>query len=129
MKALKMVALVGGVAIATLTGAMVATNPKSPNYEEFASQQLVEYLQENVCDKTNQTLGNILQQSCDNFLQEARPQLQTIIAQRTERQNYILFSIYRTNLSVAAFLPAYEFETLGVFSNFHILKAEETSAP
>lgn len=128
MKALKMVALVGGVAIATIAGAMVATNPKSSSYEDFASQQLVEYLQENVCDKANQNFGNILQQSCDNFLQDARPQLENLIAQRTERQDYILFSIYRTNLSVAAFLPAYEFETLGVFSHFHILKAEERSA-
>ncbi len=128
MNTIKMLALGAGVAIAALGGAMVATNPKPSSYEVFAAKQLVAYLQENVCEKANQTLGNLLQASCDDFLRDAQPQLQSIIAQRTERQDYLFFSIYKTNLSVAAFLPAYKFETLGVFHNFRVLKAEPIKA-
>ena len=127
MNVVKSLALAGGVAIAFVAGAMVVTNPKQDSYEEFASQQLVEYLQDNVCDQAQQAFGNILQQSCQSFVQDSKPQLQGIIAQRTERQDYILFSVYTTNLSIAAFLPSYEFETLGVLQNFHILRAEEKS--
>ena len=124
MKPLTIIACITGAALISLGTAMAITNLGPKDYEEFAAEQLSDYLEENFCDRTESSIANILQQPCKDVVKSVQPQLQTIISQGTQRQNYLLFSIYKTELSIASFLPAYEFETVGAFQNFYIYKAE-----
>ncbi|MBD0389868.1 MAG: DUF4359 domain-containing protein, partial [Nostoc sp. C3-bin3] len=52
-------------------------------------------------------------------------QIQEIIARTTERQNYIIFSIYRTDLKISSWIPSYKFETVGAFDQFYTYTAEK----
>jgi hypothetical protein len=125
MKVLKIVAAIGGAAMAVLGVAMALTNPSQDTYEAYAVEQLTTYLKEEACMQVPSVFGNVLQRQCKTFVDTGRPKIQQIIAQTTQRQNFIFFSIYRTNLAIGPVLPVYHFETLGVFQNFYIYQAEQ----
>ena len=99
---------------------LVITNPGQGNYEEYAAKKLNIYLKEDVCPEINQQLRN----PCRILVDFARPQLNLAIANQTQRQNFILFSIYETNLSIPSALPDYYFATLGIFDKFYTYCAE-----
>jgi len=126
MKPLQVVGIAGGAALIGLGAAMAVNNPGQTAYEEFATQELSAYLQENVCTQKESSLGDILQAPCKKLVKSLQPQFQTIIAENTERNNWGLFSIYKTELSLADFVPSYEFGTVGVLGNLYIYKAEES---
>jgi hypothetical protein len=125
MKVLKIVAAIGGAAMVVLGAAMALTNPSQDTYEAYAVEQLTTYLKEEACMEVPSVFGNVLQRQCKTFVDTGRPQIQQIIAQTTQRQNFIFFSIYRTNLAIGPVLPVYHFETLGVFQNFYVYQAEQ----
>ena len=125
MKSLKIITYIGTVAIAGLGVVMAITNPSQANYEKFAMQQLTKYLKKDVCQKAPKVFGDFLQRNCSVLVDSSRPQMQQIIAQTTQKQNFLFFSIYRTDLSINPFIPTYHFETVGVFQNFYIYAAEK----
>ena len=125
MKPLQIVGIAGGAALMGLGAVMAMNNPGRTAYEEFATQELSAYVQENVCTQGESTFGDILQAPCKKVVKSLEPQLHTIIAENTERNNLGLFSIYKTELYLADFLPSYEFGTVGVLGDLYIYKAEE----
>lgn len=125
MKSLKIAGYIGIAALAGIGVALAVTNPNQSAYEQYAVQRLTEYLKVDVCRKAPDALGGLLKRNCSILVDSTRPQLQQIIAQKTRRQNYILFSIYSTDLSINQLLPAYYFESVGAFQNFYTYKAEE----
>ncbi|MER3490856.1 MAG: hypothetical protein C4323_00150 [Mastigocladus sp. ERB_26_2] len=137
MKALTIMAYVGVFGLAALGVAMAKTNPSQVEYEEYAARRLTEYLNTNVCKKNPKFLENVIQFSCRQVVDSAQPQLREIIADSTVRQDFIVFSIYRTDLNVNSLIPAlrldsilpstpgYQFETLGAFNQFYTYKAEQ----
>ncbi len=125
MKVRQVVTAMGGVALVGLGVAMALTNPGQDSYEEYAVEQLTTYLKNDACMKAPSLFGNVLQRQCKTLVDTGRPRIEQIISQSTQQHNFIFFSIYRTNLEVGPFLPAYHFETLGVFQNFYIYQAEE----
>lgn len=104
---------------------MATTNPSQRSYEEFAVQQLTQYLKKDVCAKAPKAFENFLQRNCSVLVDSSRPQMQQIIAETTQRQNFIFFSVYRTELFINPFIPAYNFETVGAFQSFYIYTAEK----
>lgn len=129
MKPLKIAALVGGVALGGLGVAMALTNPTQSAYEEYAVDKLTEYVKENVCQK-----APFLQEGCASTVDAGRSDIQRIVQGSTQRQDFLLFSIYTTDVSVSRLLPAgfsamlsglptYQFETVGVFQSFYTYKA------
>jgi len=122
MKALQVVGIAGGAA---LIAAIAMNNPGRTAYEEFATQELSAYVQENVCTQGEASFRDILQAQCKKLVKSLQPQLQTIIAENTERNNWGLFSIYKTELYLADFWLSYEFGTVGVLGNLYIYKTEE----
>jgi uncharacterized protein YceK len=114
-----------GAALAGLGVVMATTNPDQLAYEEYAVQQLIEYLQNDVCTKAPNIFANFLQRNCAVLVESSHPQIQQLIAQKTQRQNYIFFSIYSTDLAVNPVIPAYHFETVGAFQNFYTYRAEQ----
>ena len=119
MKILTLFTTVGGFVLAGLGLSMVLTNPGQKDYEEYATEELTTYLKEEVCTQVPSFLGDFLQQQCKSVVDTGRPQIQQIITETTERQNFVVFSIYRTHLSIDSHLPSYEFETVGIFQNFY----------
>jgi hypothetical protein len=125
MKALHIVTAIGGVALAGLGVFMALTNPGQDAYEEYAVEKLTTYLKDDACTQVPKAFGNVLQRQCKTLVDTGRPQIQQIISKTTQRQNFILFSIYRTNLEIGPILPVYHFETVGVFEKFYVYQAQE----
>ena len=129
MKILNIIAGAAVVGLTLLGLSMANTNPSEAAYEEYATQRLTNYLKDNVCDKPKNILDNLpikIDSQCDKLLDSANPQIQEIITRTTERQNFIIFSIYHTDLKLESFsfIPGYKFESVGAFNNFYIYKAQ-----
>lgn len=118
-----------GVLAVGLLGAGVAlavTNPGQDAFEEFAVQRI----REDACKRV--PLG--LEKDCPRFVDDNRAEIKRIITRNTERQDFIIFSFYQTDLSVRSLipglsllpgLPSYHFETVGLFGKFYIYEAEK----
>ncbi|MHC5829579.1 MAG: DUF4359 domain-containing protein, partial [Nostoc sp.] len=111
--------------LAALGVTMAKTNPSQVEYEEYAVQRLTKYLKTDVCKKTTNIIENLIRFNCDKLVDSANPQIQEIVARTTERQNYIIFSIYRTDLKINSWMPSYKFETVGALDQFYTYTAEK----
>lgn len=118
-----------GYAIAAVLAAigigMAATNPAPEAYDDYATEQLTIYLKDNACTQAPAVLGNFLQTQCAQLLNDNQEQIRRLIADNTDRQNWLLLSVYKTDLTVSDLLPSYHFETIGVFGNLYTYKAEQ----
>ncbi|PSB29683.1 DUF4359 domain-containing protein [Chlorogloea sp. CCALA 695] len=124
MKSLKPLASISLFILAGLGIAMATTNPDSSTYEEYAAEQLTTYLKEDVCSQVPKAFEALVQDSCASLIDSNRPQIKQIIVRSTQRQNFIFFSIYRTNLSISSVVPLYRFQTVGVMQNFYTYSAK-----
>ncbi|WP_017316940.1 DUF4359 domain-containing protein [Mastigocladopsis repens] len=125
MRALTIITCVGVVGVAVLGMAMANTNPSQAKYEDYAVQRLTEYLKSNVCEKTSNPLENLIKWNCSKFVEAANPQMREIISIRTQKQDFIIFSVYRTDLKLSHLIPSYKFETVGALENFYTYSAEK----
>ncbi|NJL85259.1 MAG: DUF4359 domain-containing protein [Leptolyngbyaceae cyanobacterium SM1_1_3] len=121
---------IGGVVLVAVGGVLALTNPSREDYQIYAAAALTEYLQQEVCPKATLALpglADILKDQCASLLENNQAAIQQLVNSNTTQSNYILFSLYRTQLAIpeAAQLPAYEFTTLGIGQRFYTFKAEE----
>lgn len=123
-----------GTAIVTgLLVSLAISNPSQSEYEVYATEQLTEYLQENVCPQAPKIWGKSLKRECKRLVNSNQSEIKDFISQGTERYNFILFSIYTTELSItqvssflpSSLLPSYHFGTLAVGHKFYIYQAEQ----
>lgn len=113
-------------AVLTTVGiGMAASNPAPEAYDDYATEQLTLYLKDNACTQAPNVLGDFLQAQCAAILDDNQEQLRRLIADNTDRQNWLLLSVYKTDLSISDLLPSYHFETIGVFGNLYTYKAEQ----
>ncbi|MDJ0620488.1 MAG: DUF4359 domain-containing protein [Calothrix sp. MO_192.B10] len=125
MKPSTIITYTGAFGLAVLAILMATTNPSQPKYEQYAVLKLTEYLKDNVCVKTPKILENIIKLNCNKLVDDANPQIKELISATTQRQDYILFSVYRTDLKLNSWVPAYTFETVGAFDQFYTYKAKK----
>lgn len=104
---------------------MAASNPAPEAYDDYATEQLTTYLKDNACTQAPNVLGEFLQTQCAALLEDNQEQIRRLIANNTDRQNWLLLSVYKTDLSISDLLPSYHFETIGVFGNLYTYKAEQ----
>ncbi len=121
MKGLKIAASVGGIAVVALGAIAATTNPSRDAYEDYATQRLSEYVQEKGCEKA----PSILKSRCVSLISSSQPQIEKLIAQSTERQNFGILSVYKTDLAIHSMLPSFHFETVGAFGSFHTYEARQ----
>lgn len=124
MKSLKPLASISLFVLVGLVTAMAITNPDSSTYEEYAVEQLTTYLKTDACSQVPKAFETLVQ-NCSSLIDSNRPQIKQIIVRSTQRQNFILFSIYRTNLSITSVVPLYRFQTVGIMQNFYTYSAEQ----
>ena len=126
MKSLKSITYIGAAVLGAVGVVMAVTNPNQATYEAYAAQKLTEYLKSEVCTEAPKAFGgNFLRYNCAELVDSSQPGIQRIIAASTQRQNFILFSIYTTDLSINPVIPAYHFETVAVLQKFYTYTAEE----
>ena len=85
----------------------------------------VAYLKSNVCKKSQNPLENLIQMNCDKLLEAANPRMREIISISTEKQDFLIFSVYRTDFKLNNWIPSYKFETVGAFENFYTYNAQK----
>jgi hypothetical protein len=127
MKLIKIAGMTLMGILAGIAGLMTITNPGRGDYERYAVEKLSTYLKDDVCNKAqgNKDVRPFLRNSCKTLVDTGRPQIQQIIAINTTRQNFLLFSIYQTELSLPAPISGYQFATVGVGQNFFTYQAEK----
>ncbi|MGF1479473.1 MAG: DUF4359 domain-containing protein [Cyanophyceae cyanobacterium] len=111
-----------GSLLIALGATMAVTNPGKADYVDYATEELVNYLQD-YCREASGPL-EFLKPYCQTLVDSNRPQIKQLIAQKTQRQNFLLFSIYQTELAIAAPLPGYHVEVLAIFHTFYIYEVE-----
>lgn len=114
-----------GVGLVVLGVTMAKTNPSQAEYEEYAVQRLTKYVKSDVCKKTPKMLEDLIKLDCNKLVDSANPQVRELVAATTERQDFIIFSIYRTDLKLNSWLPSYTFESVGAFETFYTYSAEQ----
>ncbi len=100
---------------------MALTNPDRADYEVYAVEQLGN-LATNQCDRVPAGFGTVLQDPCRAAIAAIKPQIRPILAAATTRQNFILFSIYRSNISIPAANLNAKVETIGILDRFYTYK-------
>lgn len=134
----KVLGVGAAIAIGGLGTAMALTNPSPQRYQTHATEELVDYLQNTFCDDLPNLFGQDLQDECVELVDERRPQLSQMIADNTQRRNFLFLSQYHTELrpeemlpsEVQAFVPAgvlpsYQVDTIGAFQRFWLYRARQ----
>lgn len=128
----------GGVFVLGVAGLLSATNPSPEQYADFAGQKAVTYLETDVCTQKLPIVGNSFQDECIKTVQspETLAKVRSLMLENTVRENYIVFSIYKTDLSIqdlvpflpGNLLPQYQAESLGILKFFHTFATKEAQS-
>ena len=100
---------------------MFLTNPSRAAYESFAADRIGD-LAKDKCDRAPDGLGVFIQESCRAAIQAYKPELKPVLAATTSRQNWGLFSIYRSKIMVPIVNMQVEVKSIGVFDRFFVYK-------
>jgi hypothetical protein len=115
------VPLIGSLTLLGVGGIMILTNPQPADYEAYAIEQIANRAKEE-CNRVPAGFGIVLQGPCRAAIEAAKPQIRPLLNAATTRQNFVLFSIYQTDLSVPALKFHTQVETIGAFNNFYTYK-------
>ncbi|BDA73215.1 hypothetical protein CAL7716_073810 [Calothrix sp. PCC 7716] len=116
---------VGVLGLSLLAIAMVKSNPSEASYQQYAVKELSSYVKSNVCKKSLGILDKLINNQCDKLVDTASPQIRDIIAASTERHDFMIFSVYSTELKVSDWVPSYKFQTIGAFDKFYTYSAQQ----
>jgi hypothetical protein len=97
---------------------LAANNPRQEYYTEFATQTVSKFLIRDLCranDKTPKLFDTVIKDGCQAFMQQGKTEIHAFIAHNTERQNFILFSLYTTEF------PIRPLRVLGIFNQFFLI--------
>lgn len=127
IKLMQLFSAIAGISLIGLGSVMAMSNPGQDQYKYYATQELTNYLKQSVCTEIKGELKDSLSSGCKTLVDTGRPHLEYIIAQTTTRQNYVLFSIYETDLAFTAdsALPRYQFGTVGILQKFYTYEAAQ----
>ena len=116
---------IGGIIAISIGAIAFLTNPGEPQYLQYADATLKTKVKDKVCAQVSQDLGVWLEGQCHLLINTASPYIAEIIVQQTRRDNFLLFSIYQTDLPLPSPLSSYHLKTIGVFGNFYIYQAQK----
>lgn len=116
---------VSGIILFGIGAIAFLTNPGEQKYKKYAHATIQTKLKDEVCSQAGQDLGPWLEGQCHIIITTASPYLAEVINQQTERQNFLLFSIYQADLSLPSPLPKYRLQTMGILGNFYIYQAKK----
>ena len=98
------------------------TNPGSAGYEIYAANRVGD-LAKDECNRAASGFGVAIEGTCRAAIDAYKPQLRSLLAATTTRQNWILFSIYRSNISIPEVRFNARVESIGILNNFFTYKS------
>ncbi|GAB4227638.1 MAG: hypothetical protein Kow0049_07980 [Stanieria sp.] len=119
---------IGAIALVLGIGVMAFTNLNQEQYLQYASEQLIRELPQDFCNNsqlqklfnfTNQNLSQLCQSGLGLGLNLGQESVKQIIDNQTQRQNFILLSLYTTNLGNR------QYQTAGLLGKFITFKKTE----
>lgn len=118
-------ALVGGGSLAIAT-VLAGTNPRPNSYESYAASELATYLKSDTCQQAYRIAGGVhgllAEVGCRWAVEIGQPGLVTAVGWTTERHNYLLFSVYQTQVGPGQTWPNYRRKTLAIGNRFIFLR-------
>lgn len=118
---MKVKAFLGLAGLGALAVVLMVTNPTQDRYNTFAAETLQNEVRSSFCqaeelDSWLGDLGKALGDICETAVEKGRlvgqDDLEDFIEDNTLRQNFLVFSLYTTQI------PAVRVRTLGVFNRF-----------
>ena len=126
--------LLGISVLAALGLGLIVTNPGEQEFERFAADQLTQAAQEELCrDGGLPMVAHLLVRDCPRLIASQHDVLGRIALAATERRNFGLISLYRTDLGGQRLLPdwsipRYSALTLAGAGRFLILRTNRAAA-
>ena len=119
--------VLGALAASTVVGGLVLTNPGPAAFEDFAADQLVDLLTQDLCsDGGLPMLMRVVVRDFPGLVRAQRTPLGAWARQGTRRRNFGLFSLYTTNLGGQQLaqwqVPRYKSTTLAAAGRFVVLR-------
>ena len=87
----------GYTAIAGVGLTLSLTNPRQESYTVFATQTVSKFLVRDLCKANAQApsgLDVLIKDGCQAFMHQGSSEIRAFIEHNTERQNFLLFSLY-----------------------------------
>ena len=119
--------VLGALAASTVVGGLVLTNPGPEAFEDFAADQLVQLLTQDLCsDGGLPMLMRVVVRDCPGLVRSQRTPRGAWARQGTRRRNFGLFSLYSTNLGGQQLaqwqVPRYKATTFAAAGRFVVLR-------
>jgi Domain of unknown function (DUF4359) len=115
------IVLLGIYAFGGIGVVMALTNPDRVAYEDYAVER-VSNLARDQCDRAPAGFGIVLQGPCRAAIEAFKPQIRPLLAASTTCQNFVLFSLYKSDISIPAVNFNARVESIGIFNNFFTYK-------
>jgi Domain of unknown function (DUF4359) len=115
-----------GLGLAIIGLAMAFTNPSPQQYEDFVVGQLKNRLQAECSQAGNNLLGALANTTCRTMTAMGEPYvsqaLKPLVSDGTKRYDFLLFSIYVTDLSISQLNFSGRVESIGAFNSFLVYR-------
>lgn len=98
--------------IGAVAMAMAIANPDKEAYLDRTSLTLATEAKDNLCSSSQGGLESLLNNLCKNTVDGQRSAIRVYLNNFSRRQNFILFSIYTTNIAQRTYT------SIGAFGNF-----------
>jgi hypothetical protein len=102
------------IGAAVVVGVMAITNPSKDRYITYATERFTEVGQNSICAGENIPIA--AQQSCKFVISQGKGVIKPLVENSTKQQNFVLFSLYETDL------PNQKITTIAAFGNFLMFK-------
>jgi molybdopterin-guanine dinucleotide biosynthesis protein A len=101
------------IGIAIVAVGMAISNPSKERYIEYASTEFSETGKNSLCAGD---MPIAAQQSCKFLISQGKGVIKTVVENSTKHQNFVLFSLYETDM------PDKKITTIAAFGNFYMFK-------
>ena len=101
------------IGAAVIAGVMTFSNPTKERYIDYAVEQFAERGRTSFC---TENMPIAAQQSCKFMLSQGKSVIKPYIENSTKQQNFVLFSLYATEM------PNKKLTTIAAFGNFYMFK-------
>jgi Domain of unknown function (DUF4359) len=109
---------VGCAAATGVALALALTNPRQEVYTEFATRTVSKFLVRDLCKANTQApkgFETLVKDGCQAFMRQGSSEIHSFVENNTERQDFLLFSLYTTDF------PIRPLRVLGIFNQFFLV--------
>jgi hypothetical protein len=109
---------IGGIAVVGIGTVLALTNPSSTVYHRYAAKTVSLFVMRDLCQERvhqSEMLKSFTLESCQAIADQGETAILSFIQNNTDHQNFILFSLYTTEL------PMRSLRVLGIFNRFFIV--------